>query len=94
MSNTTTPKYAVQETTAAVGGLLEATPAGSLPRNYEQASNMRRRHELGNLHGGGKHKDPLYSVMLMCKESEGNKSIDSFVRVVNAAPEPMAILGL
>ena len=30
--------------------------------------------------------------MLMCKESEGNKSIDSFVRVVNGAPEPMAVL--
>lgn len=53
---------------------------------------MRRRHELNDLYGSGRHKDPLFSVMLMCKESEGNKLIDSFVRVVNGAPEPMAVL--
>lgn len=88
VSSNSTPKYAIQETTAAVGGLMEAKSAGSLPRNQQQASNIRRRLELS----GGKHKDPLFSVMQMCKESEGNKTIDSFVRVVNAAPEPMAVL--
>ena len=53
---------------------------------------MRRRQEFKDLYSSGRHKDPLFSVMLICKESEGNKSIDSFVRVVNGAPEPMAVL--
>ena len=30
--------------------------------------------------------------MLMCKEGEGSKSSDAFVRIVNAAPYPMMIL--
>ena len=37
-------------------------------------------------------KDPLFSVTLMCKESQGGKPQDSFVRMVSAAPEPMTVL--
>jgi len=40
----------------------------------------------------GKKKDPLFSVMLMCKESEGGKPQDAFVRMVAGAPEPMMVL--
>ena len=37
-------------------------------------------------------KDPLFSVMLMCKESQGGKPQDLFVRMVSGAPEPMTVL--
>jgi len=30
--------------------------------------------------------------MLMCKESEGGKTEDAFVRIVSGAPEPMTVL--
>ena len=39
-----------------------------------------------------KSSDPLFSVMLMCKESEGGRKEDSFVRLVTGAPEPMTVL--
>ena len=39
----------------------------------------------------GKKKDPLFSVMLMCKESEGGKPQDAFVRMVAGTPEPMTV---
>ena len=39
-----------------------------------------------------KSSDPLFAVMLMCKESEGDKQEKSFVRMVTGAPEPMTVL--
>lgn len=37
-------------------------------------------------------QDPLYSLMLMCKESEGKRNQDAYVRLVNAGPYPMMVL--
>lgn len=36
-------------------------------------------------------RDLLFSVMLMCKESQG-KNTDQFVRIVSCAPESMTVL--
>ena len=37
-------------------------------------------------------KDPLFAVMLMCKESEGGKAQGYFVRMVSGAPELTTVL--
>ena len=87
-----TPKFAVCEVSTAAGDITGAPSAGSLPRNRQQVSNMRRRTEFSGDASCSKLKDPLFSVMLMCKESEGSKTSDSFVRIVTGAPEPMAVL--
>jgi len=73
--------------------LLKASCAGSVPRNRQQAADMRRRTEESvGTSVFTKKKDPLFSVMLMCKESEGGKPGDAFVRLVSGAPEPMTVL--
>ena len=71
---------------------MTASHAGSLPRNRQQVSNIRRRTELSCDPATSKQKDPLFSVMMMCKNSEGCKSDESFVRIVTGATEPMAVL--
>lgn len=70
---------------------MGASSSGALPRNREQVSNIRRRKEDSSDLSVLK-KDPLFSVMLMCKESEGSKTEDHFVRIVTGAPEPMLIV--
>ena len=92
VSSSLTPKFAVCKATGEVGGVMAATSAGSIPRNRQQVSDLRRRCDSNDGVSIGKAKDPLFSIMLMCKESEGDKSVDSFVRVVNGAPEPLAVL--
>ena len=82
-----TPKFAVCDSRS--GDLLSASSAGALPRNRQQVADMRRRRDDDTEHIYSKKKDPLFSVMLMCKESEGGKPEDSFVRMVSGAPEPM-----
>ena len=40
-----------------------------------------------------KSADPLFPLMLMCKESEGKKGEHgNFIRIVTNSPEPMAVL--
>lgn len=71
--------------------MFTASSAGALPRNRQQISDMRRRRDEKET-SFSKKKDPLFSVMLMCKESEGGKPQDAFVRMVTGAPEPMTVL--
>jgi len=44
------------------GGVLGASIAGSLPSNERQVKDIHQRMKCGS-------KDPLLSVMMMCKES-------------------------
>ena len=62
-----TPKFAICEVWSSYGGLASASSAGSLPRNRQQVSNIRRR--IGENHEPftGKKKDPLFAVMTVCK---------------------------
>ena len=82
-----TPKFAICEVGTDV---LTASSAGALPRNRQQVKDMRRRHEEDE-HFGHKKKNPLFSEMLMCKESQGKNSKNAFVRIVTCAPEPMIV---
>ena len=80
-----TPKRALQFVSCEAGGILEATSAGSLPRNRQQVKDIKRKS------GSTRDYDPLYSVMYMCKVEEG-VGVDSFIRLVNAAPYPMMLI--
>ena len=92
VSTNLTAKFAVCESTND-DYLLKASCAGSVSRNRQQAADMRRRtEETVGTSLCTKKKDPLFSVMLMCKESEGGKPGDAFVRLVSGAPEPMTVL--
>ena len=82
-----TPKFAICE---ASGDIMTASSAGSIPRNRQQVKDLPRRRDAEVGHGNKK-RDPLFSVMLMCKESQGKKS-EAFVRIVSCAPEPMTVL--
>lgn len=84
-SSTMTAKRALSFVATGAGGIMHATSAGSLPRNRQQVKDMRRKSEM-------KEQDALYALMMMCKESEGKRNQDAFVRLVNAAPFPMMVL--
>ena len=92
VSQNLTPKFAVCEVSSASGGIMSASSAASLPRNRQQVSNMRRRTEITSDPYTTKQKDPLFSVMVMCKNTEGKNADESFVRIVTGAPEAMALL--
>ena len=87
-----TPKFAVCEASTSSGGLSKASSAGALPRNRQQVSNIRRRTDGPCESPFHKKKDPLFAIMSMCKESEGQNTEDHFVRIVTGAPEPMTVL--
>lgn len=75
-----TPKPAVHVVSSQAGGIIGATSAGSLPRNTRQVKDVRRKMNTRS-------KDPLHSVMMMCKES-----MKDFVRAVTGAPDYMVVL--
>ena len=83
LSSESTAKRVLSFASADAGGVVNAPSATSLPRSMQQVNDLRRKHSKSS-------EDALYSLMLMCKEGEGNK--DAFVRVVNAAPYPMMVL--
>ena len=73
------------------GDILTASSAGSIPRNRQQIADMRQCQEVKG-RTRVKSSDPLFSVMLMCKESEGGRRENFFVRMVTGALEPMTVL--
>ena len=75
-----TPKPTVHVVSSQAGGVTGATSAGSLPRNERQVKDIRRKMTARS-------KDPLVSVMVMCKES-----MKDFVRAVTGAPDYMIVL--
>jgi len=60
------------------GDILTASSAGSIPRNRQQIADMRQCQEVKG-RTRVKSSDPLFSVMLMCKESEGGRRENFFV---------------
>ena len=67
------------------GGITKASSAAALPRGRQQVNDIRR----GSLKSTC---DPIFSLMMMCKEGEGGKSSNAFVRIVTGAPYPMLLL--
>ena len=89
------PKHAVSEVSRSVGGLSRVSSVAELPRNRQQSADCRRAlFSSSKTSGISQSSDPLFPVMIMCKESEGAKCDPQsrFVRIVCNTPEPMAVL--
>ena len=56
----------------------------AMPRGRQQVNDIRKKMTLTT--------DPLFTLMMMCKDGEGSKSPDAFVRIVTGAPFPMMVL--
>ena len=63
------PKEVVRVVMHEQGGELEAKGLSHLPRNRKQVVNARSKNK------GAKDKDPLYSIMLECKLSQGSSCL-------------------
>ncbi len=81
-----TAKRALAFVSEAEGGIEHGTSAGALPQSRQQVNDIRRKL------AGPSDPDPIFSLMLMCKESQCQKSGDAFVRLVNGAPFPVMVL--
>ena len=95
LSENLKPKNVVSKLSQSVGGILGASSTSQFPRNRQQSADCRR--QLFSSKVPGSHsKDPLFPLMLMCKESEGSKTSTDlhtrFVRIVTNSPQPMAVL--
>ena len=66
LASSSTAMKVVQKVTGEEGGEIEARGVAFLPRNAQQASNIRR-----SIHGKLKESDVLYSLMLECKLAQG-----------------------
>ena len=89
------PKQAVSEVSRSVGGLSHVSSVAQLPRNRQQSADCRRAlFSSSKTSDISQSSDPLFPVMIMCKESEGAKCDPQsrFVRIVCNTPEPMAVL--
>ena len=73
VSSTNTAKRALTFVSREAGGITKATSAGALPRGRQQVHDMRR----GSTSASA--MDPLFTLMMMCKESEGKNSPDAFI---------------
>ena len=84
------PKYAVADVTSSVGG----SSVSQLPRNRQQSADFRKALFTRKATSSSGSIDPLFPVMIMCKESEEANSDPSsrFVRMVTNTPEPMTVL--
>ena len=84
-SASNTAKRALTFVSNESGGITKASSAATLPRGRQQVNDIRR----GSLKSTS---DPIFSLMMMCKEGEGGKSSNAFVRIVTGAPYPMMLL--
>ena len=83
LSESLRPKHVVSKLLQSVGGIIGASSASQLPRNRQQSADCLR--QLFSSKSPASHsRDPLFKLMLMCKESEGSKSSSHtlFVRIV------------
>jgi len=78
-----TPKLAVHMVSSQNGGVVGALSAGSLPKNERQVKSIRKKIKATS----GNSKDPLHSVMMMCKDT-----MKDFVRTVTGAPDYMVCI--
>ena len=58
--------------------------AAAMPCGRQQVNDIRKKMTLTT--------DPLFTLMMMCKDGEGSKSPDAFVRIITGAPFPMMVL--
>ncbi len=82
-----TPKSVVAKITESEGGITQCRSSSNLPRNRKQVTNVRQQS-----YSKAPNQDLLYAVMEMCLKAKSGE--ERFVRSVQAAPEPMAVLAL
>ena len=77
--------------TRGLGGLAGASSVSELPRNRQQSADCRRALFTTKSTSSA---DPLFALMVMCKESEGANTDPRtrFVHIVCNTPEPMVVL--
>ena len=78
------PKEVVSTITSEVGGVLDASCPGAMPRNEQQISDYKRRTT-----GIKKSDDELYAVMVKAHLEDSNHK---FVRDIKSFPEPAVLL--
>lgn len=78
------PMQVFDEVYESCGGVVGASSCGSVPRNIKQISNRKFVKKEADV------VDPLFAVMEECKKEQSQAN--PFIRVVNAAPEPMCVL--
>ena len=84
------PKETVEHLSSAVGGVMNASAPGELPRNEKQVTNLRQQAKLkGHTCGPSGEVDDLFVVMQRAySEDPGSK----FIRSIRAAPDPAIVL--
>ena len=82
------PKRVIGKMSQDVGGIMGAKSVSQLPRNRQQSADCRRQLFSSSTSSGCRSADPLFPLMIMCKESEGAKSDSDtrFVRIVTNTP--------
>ena len=85
------PKETVSVVSSKVGGVLDASCPGALPRNEQQVIDYKRRSSHTTVGPHSKVKgDDLYAVMLTAHLEDPNRQ---FVRDIKAYPEPVILVG-
>jgi hypothetical protein len=91
--STKEPRQAYHDTKAVIGNMMDLPSTSSAPRDPMQASNFRKiSKQTSSTSQSGltkcqDHADPLFAVLLQCKEQQANLDT-AFVREVRCAPEP------
>lgn len=94
-ATTMEPKRAYNQTKATIGKTSDLPSIAAAPRDPMQAKNFRRMSKQSQSRQSDKsdyhnHSDPLFAVLLQCKEQQGDLST-AFVREVRCAPEPEVV---
>ena len=85
------PKETVAVVSCKVGGVLDASCPGALPRSEQQVSDYKRRTSTTGSPASRFKGDDLYTVMLTAHMEDPSHQ---FVRDVKAYPEPAIVVGL
>lgn len=96
-ATTMQPKRAYNQTKATIGRTYDLPSIAAAPRDPMQAKNFRKMsgnqsHQFkeSNCSDCQDHSDPLFAVLLQCKEQQGDLNT-AFVREVRRAPEPEVV---
>ena len=95
-TTTVEPKRAYNQTKVAIGKTSDLPSAAAAPRDPMQAKNFRKisskpsKSIQSDKSDNHNHCDPLFAVLLQCKEQQGDLNT-AFVQEVRCAPEPEVV---
>ena len=84
LKDTSSSNIAKRTLSLVASNVTTAHSAAAMPHGRQQVNDIRRKMTPA--------VDPLFTLMMMCKEGESSKSPDSFARIVTGAPFPMMML--